>query len=124
MHILSMLKFDADGVVPAVIQDHDNGEILMVGSMNRVSIAKTIELGKVCFWRRNNTLWIRGEESGHFQIVKSIAVDCYGGSLLFKVEQVVASCHFGYRSCFYREVSLDGRDTRIVGEKIFQPVSE
>ena len=120
MKILSELKYDRDGLVAAVIQDETNNEILMVGYMNAEAIRETLNTGRVCFWSRSRQkLWIKGETSGHTQTVKSIAVDCDGDVLLIKVEQKVAACHTGYRSCFFREVSPDGESTRVVGEKIF-----
>lgn len=120
MKILSELKYDRDGLVVAVIQDHTNNEILMVGYMNAEAVQETLRTGRVCFWSRSRQeLWIKGETSGHTQTVKSIAVDCDGDALLIKAEQQVAACHVGYRSCFFREVSPDGDSTRIVGEKIF-----
>ena len=120
MKILSELKYDRDGLVTAVIQDDTNNEILMVGYMNAEAIRETLSTGRVCFWSRSRQkLWIKGETSGHTQMVKSVAVDCDGDALLIKAEQKVAACHTGYRSCFFREVSPDGESTRVVGEKIF-----
>ena len=120
MKFLSELKYDRDGLVTAVIQDHTNNEILMVGYMNAEAIKETLSTGRVCFWSRSRQkLWIKGETSGHTQMVKSVAVDCDGDALLIKAEQKVAACHTGYHSCFFREVSPDGESTRVVGEKIF-----
>ena len=120
MKILSELKYDRDGLVAAVIQDCTNNEILMVGYMNAEAIKETLTTGRVCFWSRSRQkLWIKGETSGHTQTVASVAVDCDGDALLIKVEQKVAACHVGYRSCFFREVSPDGESTRVVGEKVF-----
>ena len=120
MEILSELKYDRDGLVAAVIQDKTNNEVLMVGYMNDAAIKQTLSTGRVCFWSRSRQkLWIKGETSGHTQTVESVAVDCDGDALLIKVEQKVAACHVGYRSCFYREVAPDGESTRVVGKKIF-----
>ena len=120
MKILSELKYDSDGLVVAVIQDRDNDEVLMVGYMNTEAIKETLTTGRVCFWSRSRQkLWIKGETSGHTQTVESVAVDCDGDALLIKVDQNVAACHAGYRSCFFREVSPDGESTDIVGEKVF-----
>ncbi len=120
MEILSELKYDSDGLVAAVIQDKTNNEVLMVGYMNDEAIKQTLSTGRVCFWSRSRQkLWIKGETSGHTQTVESVAIDCDGDALLIKVEQKVAACHVGYRSCFYREVSPDGESTRVVGKKIF-----
>ncbi len=121
MEILSELKYDNDGLVAAVIQDDTNNEVLMLGYMNTEAIKETLTTGRVCFWSRSRQkLWRKGETSGHTQTVKSIAVDCDGDALLIKVEQKVAACHVGYRSCFFREVSPDGTATRVIGEKIFE----
>ena len=120
MKILSELKYDSDGLVVAVIQDRDNDEVLMVGYMNPEAIKETLTTGRVCFWSRSRQkLWIKGETSGHTQTVKSVAIDCDGDALLIKVDQKVAACHAGYRSCFFREVSPNGESTDIVGEKVF-----
>ncbi len=120
MEILSELKYDSDGLVAAVIQDKTNNEVLMVGYMNDEAIKQTLSTGRVCFWSRSRQkLWIKGETSGHTQTVESVAIDCDGDALLIKVEQKVAACHVGYRSCFYREVSPDGESTRVIGKKIF-----
>lgn len=120
MNLLSKLKYDSDGLVAAVIQDNTNNEVLMVGYMNTEAVKQTLLTGRVCFWSRSRQkLWIKGETSGHTQTVESVAVDCDGDALLFKVEQKVAACHTGYRSCFFREVSPDGESMQIVGDKIF-----
>ena len=124
MQILSEIKFDRDGLVAAIIQDETNNQVLMLGYMNAEAITATVNTGRVCFWSRSRQkLWIKGETSGHTQNVKSIAVDCDGDALLIKVEQKVAACHVGYRSCFFREVSPDGESTRVVGEKVFEAES-
>ena len=124
MQILSEIKFDRDGLVAAIIQDETNNQVLMLGYMNAEAITATFNTGRVCFWSRSRQkLWIKGETSGHTQNVKSIAVDCDGDALLIKVEQKVAACHAGYRSCFFREVSPDGESTRVVGEKVFDAES-
>lgn len=124
MQILSEIKFDRDGLVAAIIQDETNNQVLMLGYMNADAITATFNTGRVCFWSRSRQkLWIKGETSGHTQTVKSIAVDCDGDALLIKVEQKVAACHAGYRSCFFREVSPDGESTRVVGEKVFEAES-
>ena len=120
MDILNELKFDQAGLIPAIIQDDENNEILMMAFMNRQALQKTIESGRACFWSRSRQeYWIKGETSGHTQTGKSISFDCDGDALLIKVEQKGGACHVGYRSCFYREVSSDGNSSRIVGEKVF-----
>ena len=122
MEILNQLKLDQDGLIPAIIQDDENKEVLMVGYMNREAVRKTLESGRVCFWSRSRQeYWIKGETSGHTQNVRTVAFDCDGDALLIKVEQKGGACHTGYRSCFFREVSPDGNSTRIVGDKVFDP---
>ena len=122
MDILNELKFDQAGLIPAIIQDNESNEVLMVAFMNRHALQKTLDSGRVCFWSRSRQeYWIKGETSGHTQTVKSIAFDCDGDALLIKVEQKGGACHVGYRSCFFREVSSDGNSSRIVGEKVFNP---
>ncbi len=122
MEILNQLKTDQNGLIPAIIQDDENKEVLMVGYMNREAVRKTLESGRVCFWSRSRQeYWIKGETSGHTQTVRTVAFDCDADALLIKVEQKGGACHVGYRSCFFREVSPDGSSTRIVGEKVFDP---
>lgn len=122
MDILNELKFDQAGLIPAIVQDVESNEVLMVAFMNRQALQRTIESGRACFWSRSRQeYWVKGETSGHTQTVKSVAIDCDGDALLVKVEQRGGACHVGYRSCFFREVSSDGNSSRIVGEKVFDP---
>ena len=122
MEILDQLKTDQNGLIPAIIQDDKNKEVLMVGYMNREAVRRTLESGRVCFWSRSRQeYWIKGETSGHTQTVRTVAFDCDADALLIKVEQKGGACHTGYRSCFFREVSPDGNATRIVGDKVFDP---
>ena len=101
--ILDRIRFDDRGLVPAIIQDAENLEILMVAYMNRESLEITLREGRTCFYSRSRQkLWRKGETSGHIQYVREIRVDCDGDALLIKVEQVGAACHTGNRSCFYR----------------------
>jgi phosphoribosyl-AMP cyclohydrolase len=110
MSFYDHLKFNADGLIPAIIQDANNGQVLMMAWMNRESLAKTIETGATWFWSRSRkSYWMKGEQSGHTQRVKAIAFDCDGDTLLIRVEQAGAACHEGYRSCFFR--TLDGTDS-------------
>ncbi|MDD4908121.1 MAG: phosphoribosyl-AMP cyclohydrolase [Candidatus Omnitrophica bacterium] len=98
-------KFDGKGLIPAIIQDHRSGEVLMLAYMNQESLKRTRKLGKTCFWSRSRkTFWVKGETSGHFQFVKSIAYDCDMDALLIKVRQVGVACHTGNRTCFYRKL--------------------
>lgn len=119
---LDQLKFDANGLIPAIVQDHQTGEVLMMAWMNRDSLEKTIATGKTHFFSRSrNKLWLKGESSGHIQHVKSISTDCDQDVLLIKAEQVGAACHEGYRSCFFRQHQAGAADWKILGEKLFDP---
>jgi phosphoribosyl-AMP cyclohydrolase len=110
------LKYE-NGLILAIIQDQSSREVLMCAYMNREALEKTVETRIAHFWSRSRqSLWKKGETSGHFQKVKEIRIDCDMDSLLLLVEQVGGACHMGYRSCFYR--NLDGE---VVGEKVFEP---
>jgi phosphoribosyl-AMP cyclohydrolase len=118
---LENLKYDADGLIPAIVQDHATGEVLMMAWMNREAVAKTVETGQTHFYSRSRRkLWLKGETSGHVQQVKSLSTDCDKDTLLVKVEQNGAACHDGYYSCFYRQFEPAG-DWKIVGRKVFEP---
>ena len=102
---LKKLKFDANGLIPAIVQDAENMEVLMMAYMNIDSLKATLKVGKTCFWSRSRQqYWVKGETSGHFQFVKSIAYDCDCDTLLIKVRQVGFACHTMKRSCFYRKI--------------------
>ena len=116
------IDFDkAGGLVPAVAQDADSGEVLMLAWMNRAAYEETLRTGRACYFSRSRgKLWRKGEESGHVQEVRGVFVDCDADTILLKVHQVGgAACHEGYRSCFFRQV--DGGDVRVVGERVFDP---
>jgi phosphoribosyl-AMP cyclohydrolase len=102
---LGDLKFDNKGLIPAIIQDYKDKQVLMIAYMNKESLRRTLKLGKTCFWSRSRKeYWVKGMTSGHFQFVKSIAYDCDMDALLIKVRQVGKACHTGNRSCFYRRI--------------------
>ena len=109
------------GLLPAIAQDAESGEVLMIAFMNAESLAETLATGRaVYFSRSRNRLWRKGEESGHVQFVESVLVDCDGDAILLKVrQQGGAACHTGFRSCFYRQLTPEG--TQIVGVKVFDP---
>jgi phosphoribosyl-AMP cyclohydrolase len=111
----------ADGLLPAIAQDAETGEVLMMAWMNAESFAETLASGRACYFSRSRgRLWRKGEESGHVQLVREVLVDCDGDAILLKVEQQGgAACHTGYRSCFYRRVTPEG--TEVVGQKVFDP---
>lgn len=119
--ILAELKFDDNGLITVVAQDYKTGEILMLAHMNSESFMKTIETGQAVYWSRaRKKLWHKGEESGNFQNVKGIFIDCDGDAVVLKVEQVGgAACHTGNRTCFSTEIR--GGKLVDVGFKIFDP---
>src|ERR671927_629615 len=117
-----MIDFDkAGGLVAAIAQDADTGEVLMIAWMNREAYEETLRTGRaVYFSRSRNRLWRKGEESGNVQQVREVYVDCDADTILLKVHQVGgAACHEGYRSCFFRQV--DGGGLRVVAERVFDP---
>ncbi|MBE6010614.1 MAG: phosphoribosyl-AMP cyclohydrolase [Lachnospiraceae bacterium] len=98
-------KLNADGLIPAIVQDYENGEVLMLGYMNKESYEKTLETGLMTYWSRSRQeLWLKGDTSGHYQHVKSLHLDCDNDTILAKVEQIGAACHTGSRSCFFQEL--------------------
>jgi len=109
------------GLLPVIVQDDDTKEVLMLAYMSREAWLKTLETGKATYWSRSrNELWVKGETSGHVQIVKGILVDCDSDTILLKVQQIGgAACHTGYKSCFYRKVT-NGK-MEIIGEPVFKP---
>jgi len=118
--------FDPDfskggGLLPAIVQDDETGEVLMLAYMNRDAWLKTLETGKANFWSRSrNALWLKGETSGHVQLVREVRMDCDDDTILLKVHQLGgAACHTGYRSCFYRK--LVNGVIENTGVRIFNP---
>lgn len=105
MDAIDSLKYDAAGLIPAIAQDADNGEVLMLAYMNRESLSKTVETGLATYWSRSRqSFWVKGETSGHTQRVVSISVDCDSDTILLKVDQTGPACHENYRSCFFRDL--------------------
>jgi phosphoribosyl-AMP cyclohydrolase len=120
-----MEKLDFDkmgGLLPAIVQDHETGEVLMLAFMNEEAWAHTLSSGNATFFSRTrNTLWIKGETSGNVQRVKEIRIDCDNDTVLLKVEQVGgAACHTGHKSCFFKQLMENG-DTQIIGRPVFDP---
>ena len=106
---LSNLTFNDAGLIPAIAQQHDTGEVLMMAWMNRQAIEETLTTGRVCYWSRSrNNYWRKGESSGNQQILKGLFSDCDGDTLLVKVDQTGAACHTGRRDCFYNELNAQG----------------
>ena len=102
---LKKLRFNSEGLIPAIIQDYRTKEVLMMAYMNLASLKRTLKLGKTCFWSRSRKeFWVKGMTSGHFQYVKGIFYDCDCDCLLIKVKQIGGACHTGQWSCFYREI--------------------
>ncbi len=109
------------GLVPAIVQDNETGEILMLAYMNQDAFNATLSTGKATYYSRSRqALWVKGETSGNVQLVKEIRIDCDDDTVLIKVEQLGgAACHTGHRSCFYKKV--ENGSIRIVGEPVFDP---
>ena len=109
------------GLLPAIVQDYATGEILMLAYINELAWQKTLETGKAHYWSRSrNKIWLKGESSGHVQLIREIFVDCDLDTVVFKVEQLGgAACHKGYRSCFFRKLG-DG-EWRVTGKLVFDP---
>ncbi|MBI3870027.1 MAG: phosphoribosyl-AMP cyclohydrolase [Verrucomicrobia bacterium] len=122
MNFVEKLKFNSDGLIPAIIQEQSTGRVLMMAWMNKASLETTLSTGKTHFWSRSRQkFWMKGESSGHVQTVKDVSFDCDGDTLLIQVDQVGAACHEGYKSCFFRSVSPGAGDEAIqVTEPVLQ----
>lgn len=121
---INTIKFDERGLIPAIVQDAKTGEVLMFAWMNRESFKRTLKTGMMTYWSRSRQrLWVKGESSGNIQEVREAYIDCDEDCLLFKVEQkgIGAACHLGYRSCFFRSVTLPDGTFTTVGERLFDP---
>jgi phosphoribosyl-AMP cyclohydrolase len=117
-----MLDFDkTGGLIPAIAQDADTGDVLMLAWMNREAYEETLRTGRACYFSRSRgKLWRKGEESGNVQEVKEVFVDCDADTVLLRVRQIGgAACHEGFRSCFFRKVAGDA--VQVVGERVFDP---
>ena len=122
MDSIANLKYDRDGLIPAVIQDAENEQVLMVGYMDAEAVKRTRQSGKVTFFSRSRQkYWVKGETSGHFQSVVEILTDCDQDCLLVRVHQIGAACHEGYRSCFFRRVRNDGEGLDAIAERLVDP---
>lgn len=120
MQIPEEVKFDADGLIPAVIQDSKTNQVLMLGFMNRAALEQTLNEGKVCFYSRSRKKhWLKGETSGNFLMVKGVFVNCNTDSLLVTADPVGPTCHEGYDSCYFREIAEEG--LKIVADQKFDP---
>ena len=123
MDIIEQLKFDSDGLIPAIAQEEKSGEILMMAWMNRESLRATIETKRATYWSRSRKkFWMKGEESGNIQEIRSIHIDCDGDAVLLKVNQIGgAACHTGHRTCFYRKIVDGGQNFKESNDIIFDP---
>jgi len=122
MNFYDQLKFNADGLIPAIIQEQTTGRVLMMAWMNRASLEMTLETGKTHFWSRSRQkFWMKGETSGHVQHVRDIAFDCDGDTLLIQVEQIGVACHEGYKSCFFRSAEDQGRVFKVTEPQLVTP---
>lgn len=118
--VLARLRFDSAGLVTAVAQQHDTGEVLMLAWMSRDSIAETLATGQVCYWSRSRgALWRKGETSGQTQRLVEMRLDCDGDALLLQVDQVGVACHTGRRSCFY--IALRDGELVEIGAPLVRP---
>jgi phosphoribosyl-AMP cyclohydrolase len=115
------LKYDADGLIPAVIVDADSKAVLMVAYMDETALLRTVRTGKTHFWSRSRRKhWMKGESSGHTQEVRAVYIDCDRDTILIEAVQNGAACHEGYFSCFYRRLNAEGQ-WDVVAEKVFDP---
>lgn len=105
---LDTLKYNSDGLIPAIAQQFDTHEVLMMAWMNRASLEETLETGRVCYWSRSRKrFWRKGESSGQMQVLKEFRIDCDADTILLLVDQTGPACHTGRRSCFYNKVEGD-----------------
>ena len=114
------LKYNEDGLIPAIAQQHDTNEVLMMAWMNKASIEESLETGRVCYWSRSRqAFWRKGESSGQIQLLKQFRVDCDSDTLLLLVDQTGPACHTGRRTCFYKVA--DDNDLIIDSEPLIDP---
>ena len=117
---LEAVSFDVAGLVPAIVQDANTDQVLMMAYMTAETLRDTLDSGRMVYWSRSRQeRWVKGQTSGHTQVVQEVRLDCDGDTLLFKVEQEGGACHTGYESCFYRRV--EGGELVADGEKVFDP---
>lgn len=117
---LDKLKYNSDGLVPAIAQQYNTGEVLMMAWMNREAIQETLQTGRVCYWSRSRqSFWRKGEKSGQVQTLKELRFDCDQDTILLKVDQQGAACHTGRRDCFFYHVQ--GDDVVIDSEPLVDP---
>jgi phosphoribosyl-AMP cyclohydrolase len=118
--VIETLPFNADGLLPAISQQHDSGEVLMMAWMNREALEETLSTGRVCYFSRSRKkLWRKGESSGQVQMLKEMRLDCDGDTILLIVDQTGPACHTGRRSCFYNAVKGDRLE--VISDPIISP---
>ena len=116
------LKYNADGLIPAIVQDAKTKRVLMMAWMNAASLQATLTTGAMNYWSRSRQkFWLKGETSGHTQKVVRWFVDCDADTLLFEVEQTGGACHTGFASCFFQELDREGSPVVVVETKLFDP---
>ncbi len=115
-------KFNSDGLIPAIIQDAENGEVLMLAYMDKTALERTLKEKKTVFFSRSrNQYWVKGESSGHAQSVTQSLTDCDRDTIPIKVKQAGGACHLGYRSCFVHELDETGKIVKVTQPKVFDP---
>ena len=119
---MESFKYNAQGLIPAIIQDQESGEVLMLAYMDKTALERTLKEKKTVFFSRSrNQYWVKGESSGHVQTVHQALTDCDSDTILIKVTQKGGACHLGFRSCFVHELNDSGKVTRVTQEKVFDP---
>jgi phosphoribosyl-AMP cyclohydrolase len=122
MQGLDSLKYDSNGLIPAIIQDAQTGEVLMMAYMNKTSLEESIRTGKTHFWSRSRQkYWMKGESSGHTQDIHEISIDCDADTVLIKATQHGAACHEGYKNCFFRKLDSATGEWNAFGDRLFDP---
>lgn len=116
-------NFDKHELIPVIAQDAATGDVLMLAYMNREAYDETLRTGRVCYYSRSRQkLWRKGEESGNFQEVVDLRLDCDADTILVRVRQIGdAACHEGYRSCFFRQINRESGELTVVGQRVFDP---
>lgn len=118
--LIEKVKFDQDGLIPAIAQQHDSKEVLMMAWMNKQSLQETLETGRVCYWSRSRqNYWRKGEQSGQIQTLKELRFDCDGDAILLLVDQIGPACHTGRRSCFYTQI--ENNQATITSDPLIDP---
>lgn len=119
---MNNFKFNPDGLIPAIIQDIENGEVLMLAYMDKKALERTLNEKKTVFFSRSRSqYWVKGETSGHIQEVKRVLTDCDKDTVLIKVKQAGGACHLGYRTCFVHELDASGKIVKVTQDKVFDP---